>query len=236
MSFTARRARLEDRLSETGTARDLSLARHRLHSHVSAAIERYVSGDCLDIGAGRSPYASLLEAATESVFVVDIEDRSGRVDRIADIQDMAQIGSGSFDSAICTQVLEHVPDPRRAVTELARVLRPGGHLVVSVPHLSAIHEAPTDFYRYTRYGLEALAVAAGLEVLQIKPTGGLVSFVAHGASVALLTTLGSVPGMFRVARALNDVLLVKLAGLLDRVVGMSGRYPCDYVLVALKPR
>lgn len=232
MSFTARRSQLEERLSAAGAGRELSLARRRLHEHISTAIERYVSGVCLDCGAGHSPYADLLEAATESVMVVDIEDRSGRVDLIADIQDMPQIADGSFDSVISTQVLEHVPDPRAAMSELARVLRPGGHLVLSVPHLSAIHEAPTDFFRYTQYGLEELCAAADLEVMEIEATGGLVSFIAHGVSVALLTSLGSIPGFFPIVRVVNDLLFVKAAGLLDRLFGMPGRYPCDYVLVA----
>ena len=41
--------------------------------------------------------------------------------------------TGSFDFVICSEVLEHIPDDRRAVTELARVLKPEGTLVVSVP-------------------------------------------------------------------------------------------------------
>ena len=160
-------------LSGRGLAHTFSLARRRLHRAVAAAIAEHAAGDCLDCGSGRSPYRALLAERGASVTSVDVEDRSGEIDLLADIQEMPQIADSSFDTVLCTQVLEHVPRPWRAMAELARVLRPGGRLILSVPHLSAVHEAPHDFYRYTRHGLETLSAEAGLEVERIEPTGGL---------------------------------------------------------------
>jgi SAM-dependent methyltransferase len=234
MGFSERRQLVEKRMGAMGAGQSLSLARYSLFKLIHSAIVRFVRGATLDIGAGLSPYDAILESVADRVTIVDIEDRSGRVDRIGDIQDMPEVPAGSFDSILCTQVLEHVPRPRRAMDELARVLRPGGYLVVSVPHLSAIHEAPSDYFRYTEYGLRELAEGAGLEVVEILPTGGLVSFVAHGMSVALMTSIGSLPGLFHPVRLFNVALLVRLAGPIDRWLGMPRRYPCDYVLVAHK--
>jgi SAM-dependent methyltransferase len=234
MGFTQRRQTVEQRLSAAGSLHRLSLARFRLEARLASSINAVVRGRCLDCGAGRSPYAPLLAATADRVTVVDIEDRSGHVDVIADIQDMPQLGNASFDSVLCTQVLEHVPEPARAMAELSRVLVPGGHLIVSVPHLSAIHEAPNDFFRYTRYGLESLCRGAGLEVVDVSATAGLVAFLAHGASVGLMTSLGAVPGLFHPTRLFNELILIRLAGVIDRIIGLPGRYPCDYVLVARK--
>lgn len=47
----------------------------------------------------------------------------------------------SFDAAVCLDVLEHCPDPEAAVSELARVVRPGGTLVASVPHAGLLGRA-----------------------------------------------------------------------------------------------
>lgn len=234
MSFTARRQVVEHRMRSHGQTDMLSLARRRLGAALNESVATHVRGACLDVGAGLSPYAAALALAADSVTTVDIEDRSGAVDVLADIQDMPAIPSESFDSVLCTQVLEHVPEPHRAMTELARVLRPGGTLILSVPHLSAIHEAPHDYFRYTRYGLESLCRSAGFDVVDIAATAGLVAFVGHGVSVALMTVVGSIPGLFHPARLLNYGLLVLLADPIDRVAGLRGRYPCDYVLVATK--
>jgi SAM-dependent methyltransferase len=235
MGFAERRQLVEKRMGQMDAGRALSLARHRLNAAIESAIGRFAGGDCLDCGAGLSPYESVLGATADEVTIVDIEDRSGRVDVLADIQDMPQIADGAFNTVLCTQVLEHVPHPRRALGELARVLAAGGVLIASVPHLSAIHEAPNDFFRYTEFGLRSLAEEAGLEVVELTPTGGILSFLGHGLSVALMTTLGTLPGLFHAVRLINYGLLVRLAEPLDRWFGMAGRYPCDYVLVARKP-
>lgn len=227
-----RRLRVEAALGGRGLAHTLSLARYRLHRRVRAAIEEHAAGDCLDCGSGRSPYRELLAARASAVTSLDVEDRSGGVDLLADVQEMPEVADAAFDTILCTQVLEHVPRPWSAVAELARVLRPGGLLLLSVPHLSAVHEAPHDYYRYTRWGLEALCARAGLEVVGIEATGGLVSFLGHGASVALMSTLGALPGLGWAVWALNYLLLVRLAEPLDRLLGLASVYPCDHLLVA----
>jgi SAM-dependent methyltransferase len=227
-----RRVRVEAALSRRGLTHTFSLARRRLRLRLAAAIREYAGGDCLDCGSGRSPYRHLLRRQGSSVTSVDIEDRSGEVDLLADIQEMPQIGDGSFDTILCTQVLEHVPRPWRAMAELSRVLRPGGQLILSVPHLSAVHEPPHDFYRYTRFGLTALCTQSGLEVLRLEPTGGLVSFLAHGVSLGVMSTLAAVPGLMWPVWLFNYLFLVLLTEPLDHLLGLAAVYPCDYVLVA----
>ncbi|HKO55275.1 MAG TPA: class I SAM-dependent methyltransferase [Thermoanaerobaculia bacterium] len=76
---------------------------------------------------------------------------------------------GTFDAALCNAVLEHVLDAERAIRELARVVRIGGHLVIAVPFLQPYHASPGDFRRYTADGLAQLGRAAGLEVVQMLP-------------------------------------------------------------------
>ncbi len=230
-----RRRRLDDQLAGRDLAHTFSLARDRLHRHLSAAIAAYARGDCLDAGSGRSPYKRLLAARGQSVLSIDIEDRSGQLDLIADVQNLHALHDDSFDTVLCSQVLEHVPRPWDALAEMARVLRPGGRLLLTVPHLSMIHEAPHDYFRYTRYGLRSLCQRAGLAVESVEPTGGLICFLSHNASVVWMSACGSLPGMMWPVWFVNYVLLVRIGSGLDRLLGLPSVYPCDYLLVARKP-
>lgn len=230
-----RRRKLDDVLTQRGMAHTFSLARRRLHQHLSAAIQQYAHGDCLDAGSGRSPYRRLLAAQGTSVLSIDVEDRTGQLDMIADIQDLHALHDESFDTVLCSQVLEHVPRPWEAMDELARVLRPGGRLLLTVPHLSLIHEAPHDYYRYTQFGLRSLCERAGLIVESVEPTGGLICFLAHNASVVWMSTFGSLPAMMWPAWFINHTFLVRGLGMLDRLCGLPSVYPCDHMLIARKP-
>ena len=57
---------------------------------------------------------------------------------------------------LCTEVLEHLPEPQKAIDEMFRVLKPGGQLLLTTRFLFPIHDAPHDYFRYTKYGLRHL--------------------------------------------------------------------------------
>ncbi len=235
LDFLRRRRReLDERLTARGLAHTFSLVKYQCHVATLPLLTGRPGDTCLDAGSGRSPYKELLRAQGVRVLSIDVEKRSDELDLIADIQDMPAVADESVDLVLCTQVLEHVPRPWCAVGEFSRVLRPGGRVVLSVPHLSAIHEAPHDYYRYTRYGLIALFREQGFEVLEVRATGGLIAFVSHGASMVLLGTLGAVPGLGRVVWAVHYAT-IRLLDPIDRILGMPSVYPAVYLLHARKP-
>lgn len=221
-------------LAERNLAHTFSLTSYSVYQGVNRLIEQYVSGRCLDAGSGRAPYKARLRERGVELVTMDIENRSGDVDLVADIQHMPAVASASVDAVICTEVLEHVADPAAALGEIARVLRPGGILVLSVPHLSPIHEAPNDYYRYTRYGLAHLFERAGLELLDLSAAGGLFAFLGHGLSQAFFTTASAVRPLRPVAWALNYVVLVRVLEVVDRVLGLSSIYASNWVVLARK--
>lgn len=229
-----KRRELEEFLIARGKAHTLSLTRYRLHREIAATIEKYAKGDCLDAGSGRSPYKNLLLQYTNHVTSFDSEDRSGETDVIGDIQSMTQLDDASFDTILCSQVLEHVPRPWDAMSELARILRPDGVLILSVPHLSVIHEAPHDYYRFTRYGLQSLCDQSNLTVTQLQPIGGIGCFLLHGCSAAIMSALGGIPLLRWVVFALNYLAFVRLPDLFEHYLGMPQLYPSDYLMVATK--
>jgi SAM-dependent methyltransferase len=135
------------------------------------------SGAVLDLGAGTKPYAPLYEDYFARCVSVDVphspHDTSG-VD-VMSPADALPFPDASFDCVICTEVLEHCPDPRAVMTEVARVLRPGGRAFITTPFLLPLHEMPYDFYRYTPSGLRYLSKEAGLVVRRLVPRGSYVS-------------------------------------------------------------
>jgi SAM-dependent methyltransferase len=84
---------------------------------------------------------------------------------------------GHYDGIISTSVLEHVPDPRKVVAEMARVLSPTGVLLLSTSGLYGLHMEPWHFYNTTPYSLLQLTHDAGLRVLYLAPRGGWFNMV-----------------------------------------------------------
>ncbi len=106
----------------------------------------------LEIGSGTSSYRNFFEKC--SFLATDIRKFSG-VDEIADVTKL-QYKSNSFDIVICVSVLEHVKDYNKAVSEIFRVLKPGGETVIAVPFLFPLHDVPGDYWRFTVYALKEI--------------------------------------------------------------------------------
>ena len=155
-----------------------------------AALRHHARGTMLDIGCGTKPY--------EVVFR-DVVERHIGADRPVSLHGHKAIDvfstalalpfeAEAFDFVLCTEVLEHVPDPHIAYAEISRVLKPGAYAIVTTPFMYRVHEAPYDFYRYTRFGHEHLANGAGLVAEGFRTRGGLIS-VSIDLSVKSLATL-----------------------------------------------
>lgn len=123
-----------------------------------------------DVGAGDAPYRELFAHA--DYVAIDWTNSPHEGVRDVDIEasaDAIPVEPGSFDAAIATQVLEHVPDPAKVVAELHRIVRPGGRVFVTAPLVWELHELPYDYYRYTSEGLRHLLESAGFSSVSIEP-------------------------------------------------------------------
>jgi SAM-dependent methyltransferase len=131
-------------------------------------VAQYLQGRLLNAGCGERDITPFLRrCGVTAVTRYDIRsDDPGVV--IGALESMP-FDSDSFDSALCNAVLEHVAAPGAAMRELARVVRPGGHLVVAVPFLQPFHASPGDYQRYTADGLAELGRRAGLDVVAVLP-------------------------------------------------------------------
>lgn len=128
-----------------------------------------IAGEVLDVGCGRKPYR-YYTPATRYVGV-DIDTPATRALAAADVfydGRTLPFPTSSFDSVLCSQVLEHVFEPDSFLREIRRVLRPGGTLVLSVPFAWDEHEQPVDYARYSSFGLRALLERTGYEVISLR--------------------------------------------------------------------
>ncbi len=194
--------------------------------------QRYLYGRVLDAGAGGLTYAFLLTPRAEEYISIDVE----RTHPSLDIQgDVAQLPfeDESIDTVFCAQVLEHVPQPWQVMREFARVLRPGGRLLLTVPHLAYLHGLPHDYFRYTHCGLASLAAGVGMTAAEIRPAGGLLCFLAEPLTIAGSAVLGGLPGLSWPTWVLSTRFARTVAAI-DRYAGFRGRYPVNWVGVFVK--
>lgn len=105
-------------------------------------------------------------------------DTSG-IDIVSDIAAIPE-PDASFDAILCTEVFEHLPDPVPALREFARLLRPGGVLIVTAPFNSLTHVAPYHFSTgFSRYWYEHHLPLSGFRVVSIAPNGNYVDYVSQ---------------------------------------------------------
>lgn len=140
----------------------------------------------LDIGAGSCPYEPLFEHCryeTQDFKSLKGEQLNlgqyGRIDYICDATDIP-VSNASFDVVLCTEVLEHVPEPIRVLKEIARILKPGGKLIMTAPLGSGIHQEPYHFYGgYTPFWYQRFLSEAGFENLSVEPNAGFFKFFSQ---------------------------------------------------------
>lgn len=196
-------------------------------------IVKHASGVVLDAGAGKLPYKPILSSVAERYLALDVSPANEEVDLVADVQDLP-IDDSSIDTIFCSQVIEHVPDTAKTFSEFRRVLRPGGLLILTAPHLGYLHNEPHDYYRFTNYGLAHLTESAGLSVVSVDAVGGLVSFLGHLCSTVTVGVWGSVPVMGPLALAANRLWSRSMVHL-DNIIGMKRLFALDFLLIAKKP-
>ena len=143
---------------------------------------RRCRGRLLDVGAGEAPWR---EFVSQAEYVgVDIESSTDfgmrrRPDVAYYSGDTLPYPDNSFDNVLCTEVLEHVREPKSFLLDLHRVLRSNGTLILTVPWSARLHHLPHDYARYTPAGLSTLLESAGFSVEMIEQRGNEVASIAN---------------------------------------------------------
>jgi SAM-dependent methyltransferase len=203
------------------------------------AMEQYLHGRVLDIGCGEK--AKRLLAGSRVVEYVGLDHAGSLHDkREVDIVGTAYRipqADAAYDGVVCTAVLEHLEEPKAALAESLRILKPGGHAIYTVPLYWHLHEEPRDFYRYTEHGLRYLFEAAGYEVVELRPASGF--WITFGSEWSYyLATLARGPFTYfvRLLIALNNLAFPWFDRIDRRINPQTKKFTWMYLVVARKPR
>jgi ubiquinone/menaquinone biosynthesis C-methylase UbiE len=182
---------------------DLKLNKSTLYVYaVRASILRAVKeilplfhGKIIDVGCGIQPYRELLLNSNKKIshyIGVDFAD-SIYVEYAMEKPDYywdgktIPLADQSFDCAMATELLEHCADPEMVLTEIYRVLKPGGVLFFTVPFVWPLHLTPYDEYRYTPFSISRHLKSSGFADIELKALGGFDAALAQMLSIWVCT-------------------------------------------------
>jgi SAM-dependent methyltransferase len=176
-----------------------------------------LAGRLLDVGCGSQPYRSLF--FVDEYIGLDIDNEMSRQRGIADqLYDgnAFPFADGSFDSVLCNQVLEHVFNPDDFLREIARVLKPGGKLLLTVPFVWDEHEQPYDYARYSSFGLRALLEKQGIKLVQHKKLGADLTIIFQLTNAYVFKVTQDLPRLVKLLMTVTVMAFINLTGLLAR--------------------
>ena len=188
----------------------------------------------LDVGAGSCPYRPLFAhcdyRTQDFTGLKDDQLRHGGYGQIDYICDAAAIPApdASFDAVLCTEVIEHLAEPEKVIHEFARLLRPGGRLMLTAPLGSGIHQEPHHYFGgFTPWWHRRVLEAAGFESIHVDANAGSFRFFSQES---LRFVAGTMP--FRRLPLLPSLLwlpfwlllLPVLAGLVPLAAALLDRY------------
>lgn len=212
--------------------RYLSPAIYAQYKVVLPLMSRYIHGKMIDLGCGDMPFRELLINQVDTYDSLDLWPQCEDITFVGDIEDMSIIEPCVYDSAICLEVLEHVPNPHQAIKEIRRILKPSGIVLISVPHLSRLHDIPRDYFRFTSYGLTHLLQLAGFEIIDIKTKGGIFCFLGHQLSIIIMGCCWGIPVIRRIAFAIVKYCVAIPCYKMDQFFDLNRLFALGYVAAA----
>lgn len=187
----------------------------------TALANETIRGRVVDIGGGRSPdYFSYLK--TEDDTTIEASDLS--ISSIDFEKDALPYASGSIDTALMCNILEHIYHHNHLLGETRRILRPKGELIGFVPFWVGYHPDPHDYFRYTHEALSKMLMEVGFEDVEIKHIGGG-PFVANFNTIVL-----SLPRFLRPVFYIPYILLDRFFLFLRP--RSAARFPLGYIFTA----
>ncbi|MCX6055498.1 MAG: class I SAM-dependent methyltransferase [Chloroflexi bacterium] len=194
----------------------------------------------LDVGAGHGDFADIFVG--RKYYSVDIVPYD-EVDIVVDLGQSNPFKPSSFNVIILMNVLEHVYESRELLRTIASILAPGGVVIVTVPFLLKVHQAPFDFSRYTPFSLRKLAEESELQVESLKAYYDTNYLLNESLGNVWQYSLPSRSGIktflakilvFFVQKMVNLLAFVTQKGFIAEVSTQSNPAPVGYLLVLRK--
>ena len=171
----------------------------------------------LDVGAGRGDFAGLFDQHPY-YLALDVYPYP-EIDIVCDLSQANPFRPASLDAVLLMNVLEHVYDPHALLASLSQMLKPGGVLIVAIPFLVKMHQAPLDFARYTHYTLQRFAPDHDLEITHLEGFYDPVSVLTEGIGNLKNAVLPELPPATRYTGRLISWALQTSANSLRALLG-----------------
>jgi SAM-dependent methyltransferase len=196
----------------------------------------HVRGRLADLGCGHVPFYQLYKKYTTENICVDwpgTRHKNEYLDFECNMNEPLPLGTAEFDTIIISEVLEHIAHPEILWPEMARILKQNGKILLSVPFLYKIHEAPYDYYRYTEFCLRNLASKNGFKTIELKAFGGLPEVFTDILAKKFLgiPVLGSISSRF-IQAACRVFLRSKVGQKISQQTGKE--FPLGYFMIVEK--
>ena len=215
-----------------------------IRKYLFSGIEKnkaYISGTVLDFGCGSKPYRDIF--TVEKYIGLDYGTEVSEKNELlaADVfydGKTIPFEANHFDSVFSSEVLEHVFNPDEILKEINRVLKPGGHILLTCPFFWPEHEQPYDYARYSSFGLKHLVEKNGFEVVAYEKTGSYFECMLQGMVLYIYFFLPHKPKvleiiLFSIFITPFFVLGLLLAAILPKKIKRSDFY-LNNVIVAKK--
>jgi SAM-dependent methyltransferase len=139
-------------------------------------VSLFAKGDLLDVGCGESPYINLFKPKVSRYIRTDWTKSFHGLDGIQVYSSALNLPfkAETFDTVLCTEVLEHTFNPERVIEEIIFVLRKGGVAILTTPFLFWIHEEPYDYFRPTKFFFQQVAWKYDAQIVYVKERGGFI--------------------------------------------------------------
>lgn len=195
-----------------------------------------LQGNLLDVGCGSKPYAKLFNV--EKYIGLDT-DSSGHnhINENIDVYFDGEIfpfEDNTFQSVLCNQVLEHVFKPDLLISEIFRVLKPGGICLLTVPFLWDEHEQPFDYARYSSFGLKYLFEKNGFKVIRYQKINTDLSVLTQMLN-AYLYKITKFSPLLRIITTLTFMFLFNILGFIVKVLPKNEDLYLDNLILVKKP-
>lgn len=175
---------VEPKSTAWGFDRGLPLHRYYLEQFLGECVTD-IRGRCLEF-LDDAYTTRLGGSAVTRLDIMHVDDSNPEATIVADLTGPNDVPADSFDCIVCTHVLNGVFELAPMVAGLHRILKPGGTLLVAVPHVSMNDPAANDIWRFTPHGLSSLLAGSfGAEQVMVRGYGN--SLTAAGEIRGLVT-------------------------------------------------
>lgn len=216
-----------------------SIQREILEYHLKEC-RPYFKGILLNAGCGDITYEFIYKNWVDNLVLYDWPQTVHNKDSIDLFGSVMELpfADNVFDVVLCTEVLEHIPEPQKTLSEFFRVLKPTGHVILSVPFIYQMHEQPYDFFRYTYYGLRYLLEKSGFLIISCEARGEILAvniyFLEKFVERIISKIFGSAFSKKINFRILDRIYLYFMRRKIFHLEGSWTNYTLGYTVIAQK--